>query len=129
MKKVSENLVWMDLEFSGLEPEQGDVILEVATLVTNSNLEIIAEGPVFAIHQSDEVLNSMDDWNTKHHNASGLVDRVRESRFSHESGDKLIADFILEHCDKGGSPLCGNSIHQDRRFLYRYKPNVSDAQH
>jgi oligoribonuclease len=126
---MSDNLVWMDLEFSGLDLEGGAVILELATLITNSDLQIVAEGPVLAIHQSDEILNSMDEWNTEHHTASGLVDRVKQSEYTHESTDALTAEFILKHCKKGSSPLCGNSIHQDRRFLYRYMPQISDALH
>lgn len=119
----------MDLEFSGLEPEQGDVILEVATIITTNDLEIVAEGPTLAIHQKEEVLNGMDEWNTEHHNASGLVQRVRESQHTHESADEVTAAFILEHCEKGVSPLCGNSIHQDRRFIYRYMPKVTECLH
>lgn len=129
MINLPDCLVWMDLEFSGLDPDGGDVILEIATLITNSDLEIIAEGPAFAIHQSEEVLTSMDEWNTKHHTASGLVDRVRKSTVSHEDADSIIANFILEHCPEGSSPLCGNSIHQDRRFLYRYMPQVTKSLH
>ena len=129
MKKKHDLLIWMDLEFSGLNPDGGDVILEVATLVTDSELQLIAQGPVLAVHQKEEVLESMDEWNTKHHTASGLVDRVRASQLSHEDADDRIESFILEHCERGASPLCGNSIHQDRRFLYRYMPKVSDALH
>jgi oligoribonuclease len=129
MGAQSDRLVWMDLEFSGLEPEGGDVILEVATLITDSELNMIAEGPVLAIHHGDDILNGMDEWNTKHHHASGLVKRVKVSQHSHESADELTAAFILEHCRKGSSPLCGNSIHQDRRFMYPYMPKVSECLH
>lgn len=126
---MKDNLIWMDLEFSGLDPDDGDVILEVATMVTDSELNIVAEGPVLAIHQSEEILSSMDEWNTEHHTASGLVDRVRESKVDHDGADELISSFILEHCDERTSPLCGNSIHQDRRFLYKYMPKVTKALH
>lgn len=126
---MSDRLVWMDLEFSGLDPIGGDVILEVATLITDSELNIIAEGPVLAIHQDESVIGSMDEWNKEHHHASGLVDRVRNSGVDHEKADELTASFILEHCSEGSSPLCGNSIHQDRRFLYQYMPKTSNALH
>lgn len=121
-------LVWMDMEFSGLEPDT-DVVLEMATIITDNNLDILAEGPVLAIHQSDEILNNMDEWNTSHHGASGLTERVRQSKISHDDADKLTCDFILEHCEPSSSPLCGNSIHQDRRFLYKYMPKCSEALH
>lgn len=129
MNPLPNPLVWMDLEFSGLDPDGGDVILEVATIITSSELEIIEEGPTIAIHQSDDILGGMDEWNTQHHNASGLVERVRKSQISHEQADEMTTAFILEHCSKGESPLCGNSIHQDRRFIYRYMPKTSEALH
>ena len=129
MADPSPHLVWMDLEFSGLNLEEGDVILEVATVITDSELELIEEGPTLAIHQSEDILGSMDEWNTEHHHASGLVDRVRSSELTHEDADRLTASFILKHCQEGESPLCGNSIHQDRRFLYRYFPQTTQALH
>ena len=125
---MSAHLVWMDLEFSGLEPEK-DVILEIATLITDNQLNLVAEGPVIAIHQPPNVLDHLDDWNRKHHTASGLLDRVIQSGDDHESADRKTAAFILEHCKPGESPLCGNSIHQDRRFLYKYMPRVTASLH
>lgn len=125
MPKSSRNLVWMDLEMSGLYPEK-DVILEIATIVTDSNLKILAEGPVVAIHQGEHVFEGMDEWNTKHHNQSGLVDRCRRSHYSLEDAEKVTLDFIKPFTEKGKNLLCGNSITQDRRFLYKYMPNISN---
>ena len=123
-KKHSSNLVWMDLEMSGLDPEK-DVILEIATIVTDANLNILAEGPVIAVHQGENVFESMDEWNTTHHTASGLVDRCRHSRYSTADAEKVTLDFIKPYTEKAKNVLCGNSITQDRRFLYKYMPNIS----
>ena len=125
---MSENLVWIDLEFSGLNPEK-DVILEIATIVTDADLNVIAEGPNLAIHTSDDILGGMDDWNQEHHGASGLIDRVKASTESHESADEATQKFIAQHCPSGSSPCCGNSIHQDRRYLYRYMPLITGHLH
>jgi len=119
--KTAPNLVWMDLEMSGLEPDT-DVILEIATIITGPNLEILSEGPVLAIHQPDNILNGMDDWNTRHHTQSGLVDRVRRSPYSLSDCESITLDFIKKYTLEKGNLLCGNSITQDRRFLYRYMP-------
>ena len=124
-KKSSHNLVWMDLEMSGLEPEK-DVVLEIATIVTNAELEILAEGPVIAIHQPENVFEGMDEWNTRHHNQSGLVERCRHSQYSLTDAEQETLRFIKPFTEKGKNVLCGNSITQDRRFLYKYMPEISE---
>ncbi|MCQ2062947.1 MAG: oligoribonuclease [Fibrobacter sp.] len=125
MAKHSRNLVWMDLEMSGLDPEK-DVILEIATIVTDGDLNVLAEGPVIAIHQNENVFEGMDEWNTKHHNASGLVDRCRHSRYSLADAEQETLRFIKPFTEKTKNVLCGNSITQDRRFLYKYMPEISN---
>ncbi len=127
-QKSDNNLVWLDLEMTGLNPET-DHILEIATIITNSNLDIIAEGPVFAIHQPDELLNNMDSWNTEHHTNSGLVERVKKSTITEATAEAQTLDFIRQYVDEDKSPLCGNSIHQDRRFLTRYMPKLESYFH
>ncbi len=127
-KKSSLNLVWMDLEMTGLDPDL-EVIIEIATLVTDHDLNILAEGPCLAIHQSDEILTRMDDWNQKHHNASGLVERVRKSKITNEEASRQTLEFIKKYCPENTSPLCGNSIGQDRRFLDKYMKKLHDYLH
>jgi len=117
------NLVWMDLEMSGLDPETS-TILEIATVITDVNLEIISEGPVLAIYQHSEVLHSMDNWSKKHHNKTGLIERVRQSAFHMQDAEMMTLDFIKNYIAPGKSPLCGNSICQDRRFLIKYMPTL-----
>lgn len=124
----TNNLVWMDLEMTGLEPEQ-DVIIEIATLVTDSDLNILAEGPVMAIHQPDILLDAMDDWNTKTHGNSGLTQRVKDSEISARQAELKTLEFLNEWVKEGSSPLCGNSIHQDRRFLVKYMPQLEQYFH
>lgn len=111
-------LIWIDLEMTGLDPDN-DRIIEVATIVTDAQLIIIAEGPVLAVHQDDELLNSMDEWNTKTHNKTGLVERVRASKLSEADAEKQTIEFLSKFIAKNVSPMCGNSICQDRRFLAR----------
>ncbi|KZZ48050.1 MAG: oligoribonuclease [Saccharospirillaceae bacterium] len=123
-----DNLVWMDLEMTGLEPEQ-DVIIEIATLVTDKDLNIIAEGPVLAIKQPDVLLDAMDDWNTKTHGNSGLTQRVRDSEVTARDAELQTLEFLRKHVKQGASPLCGNSIHQDRRFLVKYMPQLEAYMH
>ncbi|NMP17015.1 oligoribonuclease [Thalassotalea sp. Y01] len=113
------NLVWLDLEMTGLNPEQ-DVILEIATIITDADLNILAEGPVFAIHQSDHVLTNMNEWCIKQHGASGLTERCRQSTTSLAEAERQTIAFIEQYVDKGVSPMCGNSIGQDRRFINAY---------
>ena len=121
-------LVWIDLEMTGLRPES-DCIIEIATVITDSDLEIIAQGPVLAIHQPEDVLAGMDDWNTRTHQASGLVERVRASTLSEADAEKQTLAFIQRHVPKNRSPLCGNSICQDRRFLVRFMPQLESWLH
>ncbi|MFC3678762.1 oligoribonuclease [Bacterioplanoides pacificum] len=123
-----ENLVWMDLEMTGLDPEQ-DVIIEIATIVTDKDLNIIAEGPVLAVHQPDVLLDAMDDWNTKTHGNSGLTKRVRESQTNARAAELQTLEFLQQYVKAGASPLCGNSIHQDRRFLVKYMPELEAYMH
>ncbi|MFC3105708.1 oligoribonuclease [Salinisphaera aquimarina] len=119
MSYSEENLIWIDLEMTGLDPDT-DRIIEIATLVTDKNLQVLAEGPVLAVHQSDERLAAMDEWNTRQHNGSGLVERVRASDVDEQEAQRLTLDFLAEYLPAGVSPMCGNSICQDRRFLARY---------
>ena len=118
-----ENLVWMDLEMTGLDPDK-DRIIEIATVITDKHLNELAEGPVLAIHQPDAVLDAMDEWNTEHHGNSGLTQRVRESTLDVAEAERLTLEFVAQWVPTGKSPLCGNSICQDRRFLFRYMPKL-----
>ena len=117
------NLIWIDLEMTGLNPDT-DVIIEMATIVTDSDLNVLAEGPTIAIHQSDEILAGMDEWNTRQHGQSGLTQRVRESQISMAEAEAQTLAFLEQWVPKGKSPICGNSICQDRRFLYRHMPQL-----
>lgn len=122
------NLIWIDLEMTGLIPET-DVIIEIATVVTDANLNVIDEGPSLAIHQSKELIDRMDEWNTKQHNISGLVKRVMESKITVTEAESQTLEFLSKHVDSGVSPMCGNSICQDRRFLSNYMPNLEKFFH
>ncbi|MGB0845085.1 MAG: oligoribonuclease [Thiolinea sp.] len=113
-----DNLIWIDLEMTGLDPDN-DVIIEIATVVTDKHLNTLAEGPVIAIHQSDETLAKMDDWNQNQHGGSGLIKRVQESRYSEQQAEQATLDFLQRYVPAGASPMCGNTICQDRRFLAR----------
>jgi len=122
------NLIWIDLEMTGLDPDS-DVIIEMATIVTDSELNTLAEGPVIAIHHSDEVLARMDEWNTRTHGGSGLTQRVRESKVSMAEAEAQTIAFLEQWVPKGKSPICGNSICQDRRFLYRHMRSLENYFH
>ncbi|WP_067986790.1 oligoribonuclease [Neptuniibacter pectenicola] len=117
------NLVWIDLEMTGLEPKT-DVIIEIATIVTDSDLNILAEGPMLAIHQSDALLDGMDEWCTNQHGKSGLTQRVKESTVTEVQAERDTIAFLQQYVAAGESPMCGNSIGQDRRFLDKYMPEL-----
>ena len=121
MAQHPDNLIGIDLEMTGLDP-QNDRIIEIATIVTDSQLNVLAEGPVLAVHQSDAVLDAMDEWNTRQHNGSGLVARVRASAVNEETATAETIAFLEHFVPAGKSPMCGNSICQDRRFLARWMP-------
>jgi oligoribonuclease len=125
---VASNLVWMDLEMTGLDPER-DVILEMATIVTDGDLNVIAEGPEIAIAHPEAKLATMDEWNVTHHTASGLLERVRTIGISTVEAEAMTLAFLERHVGKGQSPLCGNTIWQDRRFLIRYMPTLEAFLH
>lgn len=129
-KKMSKdmNLVWVDMEMSGLDPEK-ERILEVALIVTDPELNVIAEAPVYAIHQSDELLDRMDAWNKGTHGKSGLIDRVKASHVTEEMAEAALIKFLRSYVNKGKSPLCGNTIGQDRRFMVKYMPKLEAFLH
>ena len=118
-----QRLIWVDMEMTGLDPET-DVVIEIASIVTNTDLEVLAEGPVIAIHQSDATLAKMDEWNTRTHGESGLIDRVRASSINEAAATALTLEFLSEWVKPNTSPMCGNSIGQDRRFMARHMPEL-----
>jgi len=126
--KSSSNLIWIDLEMTGLDPNK-EKIIEIATIVTDKHLNILAEGPMLAVSQSQELLDSMDEWCTSHHGDSGLTQRVLDTDTSDKAAEQQTIEFLKEWVDAGKSPMCGNSIGQDRRFLVRYMPELSDYFH
>ncbi len=117
------NLIWVDLEMTGLDPET-DRIIEVAVVVTDANLNVLAEGPVYAIHQSDVILNGMDAWNKGTHGKSGLIDRVKASNITEAMAEDALIDFLVDYVPRGKSPMCGNTICQDRRFMAKTMPKL-----
>ena len=123
MAQDTANLIWIDLEMTGLNPDT-DLIIEIATVITDKDLNILAQGPVIAVHQSDEALAAMDDWNQTHHGQSGLIERVKASLINDAEAERLTIDFLKDWVPANTSPICGNSIGQDRRFLYRYMPTL-----
>ena len=123
MAQDPQNLIWIDLEMTGLDPSR-DYIIEIATIVTDGSLKIIAEGPELVVRQADHVLDKMDEWNTKQHTGSGLVERVRRSPHDEAEAERLTLEFLEHQVPFGISPMCGNSICQDRRFLHRWMPGL-----
>ena len=125
---AESRLVWIDLEMTGLDPDE-NTIIEIATIVTESDLSIVAEGPSFAVDVGKEELAKMDNWNVKHHTENGLLDRIQSDGVSMENAERQTLEFLKEYCSPGQSPLCGNTIGQDRRFLRRYMPELHDFFH
>ena len=123
MTANATNLIWIDLEMTGLNPEQ-DRIIEIATLVTDADLNILAEGPTLAVHQSEAQLALMDDWNVRTHTNSGLVERVKASQFDERAAELATIEFLQKWVPANSSPICGNSIGQDHRFLFKYMPEL-----
>ncbi len=128
MAQNPNNLIWIDLEMTGLDTFH-DHIIEIATIVTDGELNILEEGPIIAIHQADSVLDMMDEWNQKQHGGSGLIERVKKSPFSAEDAEQQTLEFLAKYLPKGASPMCGNSICQDRRFMARQMPTLEDFFH
>lgn len=128
MTVSSDHLIWIDMEMTGLDPEK-ERIIEIATIVTDSDLNLVAEGPVFAVHQPESLLQSMDNWNTKQHNGSGLVARVRASQVTEREAELATLEFLRQYVPAGKSPMCGNTIYQDRRFLVKYMPELEKYFH
>ena len=125
---ADDNLIWIDLEMTGLDT-QNDYIIEIATVVTDNQLNLTAEGPVIAIHQSEQILQNMDDWNTRQHTQSGLLARVQSSSLTARAAERQTLDFLNRYVSQGKSPMCGNSICQDRRFLARLMPELETYFH
>jgi oligoribonuclease len=123
-----DRLIWLDMEMSGLDPEK-ERILELAMVITDGNLEIIAESPVLVIHQEQKLLDGMDSWNQGTHGKSGLIDKVIASTTTEEEAEKICLEFLAEHVKSGASPMCGNTIHQDRRFMAKYMPKLEGYFH
>lgn len=123
MAQDSSHLIWIDLEMTGLNPDT-DLIIEIATIVTDKDLTILAQGPVLAVHQPDAALAAMDDWNQQHHGQSGLIERVRASTINDAEAERQTLAFLQHWVPENTSPICGNSVGQDRRFLYRYMPKL-----
>ena len=123
MAQDPDALIWIDMEMSGLNPET-DRVLEIAIVITDAQLNTVAEGPVLVVHQPDAVLDAMDNWNKSTHKKSGLIDRVRASTLTEAQAEDRMIDFLAQYVPSGTSPVCGNSVHQDRRFLVRYLPRL-----
>lgn len=128
MARENPKLVWLDMEMTGLDPQK-EGIIEMATIITDSQLNILEEGPNLVIHQSQVLLQDMDPWNTKHHEKSGLLEEVRKSKITVKQAEKLTLEFIKNYCAPKKSPLCGNSVHHDRRFLEFHMPEIHEYLH
>lgn len=125
---LKNHLIWIDLEMTGIDPEKY-IILEIATVVTDENLELLAEGPDIAINHPKEILFAMDEWSRRQHKASGLIDRAKASACNCRKAEEKTLEFLRMHCKKGQSPLCGNSVWQDRRFLVKHMPSLNEFLH
>lgn len=128
MAQDPSHLIWIDLEMTGLDPDS-DLIIEIATIITDKDLNILAQGPVLAVHQSDAALAAMDEWNQQHHGQSGLIERVKASTIDTAEAERQTLEFLKQWVPENTSPICGNSIGQDRRFLYRYMPKLESYFH
>ena len=128
MAQNTNHLVWLDMEMTGLDPER-ERIIELAMIVTDSELNVLAESPSWAVHQSEALLDAMDAWNKGTHGRSGLIERVRASTLDEAAAETLALDFVRQYVPKGASPLCGNTIGQDRRFMVRYMPRLESWFH
>lgn len=128
MSVKDQRLVWLDMEMTGLDPEK-ERIIEVAVVVTEPDLTVVAEGPVLVIHQSDTLLDAMDNWNKGTHGRSGLIDKVKASTLTETQAEDILLEFLKQHVPAGKSPLCGNTISQDRRFMYKYMPRFEQFFH
>ncbi len=126
--RKKSNLVWLDMEMTGLDPEK-EGILEMAVVVTDSQLNLVAQGPNLVLHQPARLLKAMDEWNQKQHGSSGLIEASRKSKVSVKAAEKQTLEFLREHCTEGKSPLCGSSVHHDRRFLIKYMPALNRFLH
>src|SRR4051812_2922539 len=122
--KPKDNLVWIDMEMTGLDPEN-ERIIEIATIVTDSQLHVLAEGPGLVIHQPEKILKAMDAWNKKQHGGSGLIAAVKKSKITVKKAEKMTLDFIKEYCVPKKTVLCGNSVYHDRRFIIKYMPRLN----
>lgn len=123
MTQNANNLCWLDMEMTGLDPDR-DKIIEVAMIITDQNLNVLAQSEVYAIHQSDDVLNAMDEWNTATHGRTGLTERVRQSAYTEAQVEQELLNFMAQWIPEKTSPMCGNTIHQDRRFMVRHMPRL-----
>ena len=128
MSDRKSNLIWIDLEMTGLDSDK-DRIIEIATIVTDAELNVLAEGPAIAIYQEDRILANMDEWNTNQHGKSGLTQRVRDSKINEQQAEQSTIEFLQQHVDAGASPMAGNSICQDRRFMHRSMPKLEQYFH
>ncbi len=128
MTVKDQRLIWLDMEMTGLDPEQ-ERIIEIAVIITEADLTFVAEAPVLVIHQSDELLNAMDNWNQATHSKSGLIDKVKASTLTENEAEEILLEFLARYVPKGKSPMCGNTIGQDRRFMVKYMPRLEQWFH